>query len=84
MSTMLEAGSTKGHRTRARVARLCRIRAGPRQRPGMATAADVWTKEQVHTFAAKTKDDRLYAHSYWRRTGCAARRRAGCAGPIST
>lgn len=33
----------------------------PRQRPGKVTAADVWTKEQVHTFAAKAKDDRLYA-----------------------
>ncbi|UGT63950.1 tyrosine-type recombinase/integrase [Nocardia asteroides] len=33
----------------------------PRQRPGKVTAADVWTKEQVHTFAAKATDDRLYA-----------------------
>lgn len=33
----------------------------PRQRPAKVTAADVWTKEQVHTFAAKAKADRLYA-----------------------
>lgn len=33
----------------------------PRQRPGKVTSADVWTREQVHTFAEKAKEDRLYA-----------------------
>ncbi|MFC9894219.1 tyrosine-type recombinase/integrase [Nocardia sp. NPDC127579] len=33
----------------------------PRQRPGKVSASDVWTKEQVHSFAAKAKTDRLYA-----------------------
>lgn len=33
----------------------------PRQRPAKVTTADVWTKEQVQTFADKAKDDRLHA-----------------------
>ncbi|MFI5720196.1 tyrosine-type recombinase/integrase [Nocardia sp. NPDC051750] len=33
----------------------------PRQRPAKLTTADVWTKDQVHTFADQAKTDRLYA-----------------------
>ena len=33
----------------------------PRQRPTKVTASDIWTREQVHTFAATASEDRLYA-----------------------
>jgi integrase len=33
----------------------------PRQRPTKVAASDVWTKEQVQTFAAKASEDRLHA-----------------------